>query len=172
MARVMLSGKRDLSSLFVPENCMATGHLDGTVTRLDNPPMRPQGSTLTAEEVSSNTQYARELNKYLQEQAVVFQQIASTIPNSLYLKIKGKPTVKEAWDTLKGEFERRSHMIMFDLQKHLYNTCCIENGNIQTHFNNIHTMREELASIGTALSEPDLSAIFFFSYISIVAYHM
>ena len=38
--------------------------------------------------------------QYLQEQAIVFQQIALTIPDSLYLKIKGKPTVKEAWDAL------------------------------------------------------------------------
>ena len=49
--------------------------------------------------------YTKDLNQYLQKQAIVFQQIASTIPNSLYLKIKGKPTVKEAWDALKADFE-------------------------------------------------------------------
>ena len=47
----------------------------------------------------------KEMNQYLQEQAMVFQQIASTIPDSLYLKIKGKLTVKEAWDVLKSNFE-------------------------------------------------------------------
>ena len=82
------------------------GHFDGTVARPNDPPTRPEGSTLTAEEVSSNMQYERDLNKYLQEQAVVFQQIASTIPDSLYLKIKGKTTVKEAWETLKADFEK------------------------------------------------------------------
>ena len=60
------------------------------------------------EEVSSNEEYMKNLNQYLQEQAIVFQQIASTIPDSLYLKIKGKPTVKEAWDALKADFEKRS----------------------------------------------------------------
>jgi hypothetical protein len=116
------------------------GHLDGTVTRPNDPPTRPEGSTLTAEEVSSNLQYEKDLNKYLQEQAVVFQQIASTIPDSLYLKIKGKTTVKKAWETLKDDFEKRSRMITVDLRKRLYDIRCTENGNIRTHFDNIRTM--------------------------------
>ena len=84
--------------------CRLYGHLDGSASRPDDPPTRPEGSTLTEEEVSSNETYARNLNRHLQEQAIVFQQIASTIPDSLYLKIKGKPTVKESWDALKADF--------------------------------------------------------------------
>jgi gag-polypeptide of LTR copia-type len=48
------------------------GYLDGTVARPEDPPMRPEGSTSTGEEVSTNEQYVKDLNKYLQEQAVVF----------------------------------------------------------------------------------------------------
>ena len=103
------------------------GHLDGTVTKPDKPdekliespvtvavkpevgPAREgQGSTskeLTTEQVSLIEKYTKDLNQYLQEQAIVFQQIASTIPDFLYLKIKGKPTMKEAWDALKADFE-------------------------------------------------------------------
>ena len=106
------------------------GHLDGTVVKLDKPnakpdtsPVRPEGAgppmegpkQLTAEQVGLIEKYTKELNQYLQEQAIVFQQIASTIPNSLYLKIKGKPTVKEAWDALKANFERWSRMITIEL---------------------------------------------------------
>ena len=83
------------------------GYLDGTTTRPDDPPLSPEGSpVLMAEQVSAAGKYTRDISQYLQEQAIVFQQIASTIPDSLYLKIKGKPTVKEAWDTLKADFER------------------------------------------------------------------
>ena len=82
------------------------GHLNDTTTRPSDPPTRPEGSTLTAEEVSQIEKHTRDLNQYLQEQAIIFQQIASTIPDSLYLKIKGKPTVKESWDILKADFER------------------------------------------------------------------
>ena len=134
--------------------------MDGTIARPDTPPLQPVGSdSLTKEQVSTSERYTREINQYLQEQAIVFQQIASMIPDLLYLKIKGRPTVKEAWDMLKADFERRSCMITIELQKQLGDTCCVENGNIRTHFDNIQTLREELASLGTILSELDFSAI-------------
>ena len=63
-------------------------------TNLPLPPA--ETATLIAEQVSIVKKYTKDLNQYLQEQAIVFQQIALTIPNSLYLKIKGKLTVKEA----------------------------------------------------------------------------
>ena len=88
----------------------------------------------------------------------MFQQIASTIPDSLYFKIKKKLTVKEAWDTLKSDFERQLHMITIKLRKCLEDTICAESGNIHTHFDNIQTMREELASLGTNISEQNFSA--------------
>ena len=40
----------------------------------------------------------------------------SMIPDSLYLKIRGKPTVNKAWDLLKSDFEKRSQMFMVDLR--------------------------------------------------------
>ena len=117
------------------------GHLDGTTTRPDDPLTRLVGSkTLTVEEVSSVDTYTKELNQYLQEQAIVFQQIASTILDSLYLKIKGKSTVKEAWYALKTEFKSCSCMITIELQRQLYDIYCTKSGNICAHFYNIQTM--------------------------------
>src|SRR5271170_7025084 len=134
------------------------GHLDGTATKPAEPleGVEVEGSALTPEEVSGRS---TDMKRYLQEQAIVFQQIASTIPDSLYLKIKGKPTVKEAWDALKADFEKRSRMITIELRKRLQDTRCTESGNIRTHFDNIRMLREKLASLGTILNEPDFSAI-------------
>ena len=87
------------------------GHLDGTTVKPNDPLTRSETSVLTQEKVSMNLKYAKEYVTYSQEEAIVFQQIASTILDSLYLKIKGKPTVKEAWDALKADFEKRSQMI-------------------------------------------------------------
>ena len=59
--------------------------------RHDDPPMRPvESGAMTAEEVSAVEKYTKELNQYLQNQAIIFQQIASTILDSLYLKIEGR----------------------------------------------------------------------------------
>ena len=85
---------------------------------------------LPEEQVSAVNRYTKEIGQYLQEQAIVFQQITLTIPDFLYLKIKGKPTVKEAWDALKADFEKCSQMITIKLQKKLQDTCCNENRNI------------------------------------------
>ena len=136
------------------------GHLDGTITRPVDPPSGEEASALTKEQVSAITEtFAKELSTYLQEQAIVFQQIASTIPDSLYLKIKSKPTVKQAWDALKADFEKRSRMITIELRKRLQDVRCTENGNIRTHFDIVRTMREELVSLGTVLNDLDFSAI-------------
>ena len=120
------------------------GHLDGTVTQPEAPPKPDSGlkesTALTKEQASAIENYPKEMSQYLQEQAIVFQQIASTIPDSLYLKIKGKPTVKEAWDALKADFENRSRKITVELQKRLQDTRCAENGNLRTHFDTIRTM--------------------------------
>ena len=71
------------------------GHLDGTTKKPLDPPKRDKDSELTPEQVSSDEKSIKDSNQYLQEQAIVFQQIVSTIPDSLYLKIKGKPTVHD-----------------------------------------------------------------------------
>src|SRR5277367_6214333 len=135
------------------------GHLNGTTNKPEDPPKRDKDSEkLTPEQVSSDEKSIKDSNQYLQEQAIVFQQIASTIPDSLYLKIKGKPTVHEAWTALKADFEKRSRMITIELRKRLQDTRCAETGNIRTHFDNVRTMREELASLGTSLSDPDFTA--------------
>ena len=57
--------------------------------------MRPvEGAMLIADEVSATERHTKELNKYLQDEAIVLQQITSTIPDTLYLKIKGKEMLK------------------------------------------------------------------------------
>ena len=97
--------------------------MDGTVARPDAPSPIPDGSTApTKEQVSKIEKYTKDMNQYSQEQAIVFQQIASTIPDLLYLKIEGRTTMKEAWDVLKADFEKRSRMITIKLQKRLQDT--------------------------------------------------
>ena len=46
-----------------------------------------------------------DLKEWFQKEAIVSQQVVSMIPDSLYLQIRGKPMVKEAWDLLKSDFE-------------------------------------------------------------------
>ena len=49
-------------------------------------------------------------------EAVVKQQIAGTIPDSLFMKIRGKGTVREIWDGLGDDFQKKSQMVSVDLR--------------------------------------------------------
>ena len=55
------------------------GHLDGTTMKLTNPPSTLAGTTALTEQVSTVKKCTKDLNQYLQEQAIVFQQITSMI---------------------------------------------------------------------------------------------
>ena len=74
MERDFVSWKKQLELLIWAHGLYE--HLDGTTTKPDEPLTRPEGTTLIADEVSE----------------IERQQIALTIPNSLYLKIKGRMT--------------------------------------------------------------------------------
>ena len=81
------------------------------------------------------------------------------IPDSLYLKIRGKPTVKEAWDLLKSDFEKRSQIFMVDLRQRLQDERCNDNANIYTHFDTMCTMHKDLAALGDDLNDEDFSTM-------------
>src|SRR5277367_3395715 len=66
-------------------------------------------------------------------------------------------TVNEAWTALKADFKKRSRMITVELCKRLQDSPCTKTGNIRTHFDNIHMMQDELASLGTSLDEPNFT---------------
>ena len=71
----------------------------------------PADRELTEEEKEKINTYKDNLKEWLQKEAIVSQQVVSTILDSFYLKIRGKPTVKEAWDLLKSDFEKRSRCL-------------------------------------------------------------
>ena len=137
------------------------GHLDGTTTKPKQPAVTqaPAGRELTEKENEEINMYEDDLKEWLQKEAIVSQQVASTIPDSLYLKIRRKPTVKEAWDLLKSDFEKRSQMFMVDLRRRLQDERCDDNGNIHTHFDTMHTMRKDLTALGDDLNDEDFSTM-------------
>ena len=136
-------------------------HLDGTTTTPKQPAVTqaPASRELTEEEKEKINTYEDDLKEWLQKEAIVSQQVASTIPDSLYLKIRGKLMVKKAWDLLKSDFEKRSRIFMVDLRRSLQDERCEDNGNIRTHFDTMCTMCEDLAALGDDLNDKDFSTM-------------
>ena len=80
-------------------------YLEGTMTEPKDPATCNESASLTPDKVRENEEHTVVEADWEQKQAIVLQYIAATIPDSLYIKIKGKTTVKAAWDVLKAKFK-------------------------------------------------------------------
>jgi len=114
---------------------------------------------LTAEEERKLEQWKEKLRVWKLGEAVVKQQIAVTIPDSLFMKIGMKGTAYEIWEALMKDFQNKSRMVSVDLKRRLHQLRCTDKGDIRSHFATLRTMREDLASMGHAPTEDDFYAI-------------
>jgi hypothetical protein len=66
--------------------------------------------------------------------------IASTIPDSLFLRVNGAKTAAEMWKKVTEEFEKKSKMVIVDLRRRLQDECCTKTGNVRTHLEKLQTL--------------------------------
>jgi len=79
-------------------------------------PVKPTDKApLSKEEDKEVKEWKKELKLWKQGEAIVKQEIAATIPDLLFMKIRGKTTALEIWNTLKKEFQNKSKMVSVDL---------------------------------------------------------
>ena len=126
---------------------------DGNDTRETVP------ATYTREEERDIKEWKVELKEWKQGEAVVKQQIAATIPDSLFMKIRNKGTALEIWEALQGDFQNKSRMVSVDLRRRLQQERCAEKGDVRAHFSNLRLMREDLAAMGHAPGDDELYVI-------------
>ena len=113
----------------------------------------------TEEENRGIKEWKAELKEWKRGEAMVKQQIAATIPDSLFMKIRNKGTALEIWDALRGDFQNKSRMVAVDMRRRLQQERCAEKGDVREHFSKLRLMREDLASIGHPPGEDELYAI-------------
>ncbi|KAI0666360.1 hypothetical protein C8Q78DRAFT_929955, partial [Trametes maxima] len=87
------------------------GHLDRTVME----PVAPQASATQATTDMAEAAHEVKLAEWRKGEANMKQLIASTIPDSLFMKIRTKPNARAIWEALAQEFERKSRMVSVDL---------------------------------------------------------
>ena len=137
-------------------------HIDGTSDEPTNPvseaaQKRKEG--LSAEEIKSDNEWKKELKEWKSGEAVAKQQITSSIPDSLFLKIHSNGSTFLIWKALEDHFQKRSQMVAINLHRHMQNQCCGDKDNIIAHFAVLQTMQEDLASMGQKLEDSDFYAI-------------
>lgn len=154
------------------------GHLDGSTTE----PVRPastaaqattaatQAGTGTAAATTQTTttvaapdpaqiKYEEDLVQWRKNEAIVKQLIAATISDSLFLKVRSKPTAHGIWEALANTFEKKSRMVSLDLRRRLQEERCGNKDDVRTHVTKLRTMYENLAAMGHPPSDDDFTAI-------------
>ena len=136
-------------------------HVDGTGQEPTDPVPKEsrEAATLSDKEKELDKEWKKELKEWKQSEAIAKQQITSSIPDSLFMKIRTKGTAHEIWKELENHFQNRSRVVSVDLQRRIQELRCAEKGDMLSHFATLQTMREDLAAMGQLLSENDFYAI-------------
>ena len=103
-------------------------HVDSSGSEPRKPPVLKQtvtddkGTTMmidapTSEEERELATWKEKAKVWRQGEAIVKQQIAATIPDSLFMKIRGKESAYEIWQALTSEFQNKSRMVSVDLRR-------------------------------------------------------
>ena len=121
--------------------------------------IRKTETGLSAEQQKQDIEWKKELKEWKTGEAVAKQQIASSIPDSLFLKIRTNGSAFKIWKALEDHFQKRSQMVAIDLRRRIQNQRCGDKDDIVAHFATLRTMREDLASMGQKLEDTDFYAI-------------
>ena len=140
--------------------CGLTGHVDSTSQSPKDPiPSLAWLGLLSDAGKLSDKEWKNDLKEWNQGEAIAKQQITSSIPDSLFMKIHSKMTAYEIWKDLEGHFQNQCRMVSVDLRRRIQDQCCPEKGDIIAHFAMLCTMQEDLAAMGQPLSENDFYTI-------------
>jgi gag-polypeptide of LTR copia-type len=92
------------------------------------------------------------------DEAAVKQLIATSVPDTVFNRIKGGVNAMAVWDELKT-FEGRTEMIVVELGRKLQSTHCEEDENVRSHFDRLADLREQLSAMGKTITEEEYSSI-------------
>jgi len=148
--------------LFAVDAAGLSDYFDDGPTGTTSEPTEPQvadPTNLTAEEKEAIKQYPLTRRIWKSEQAVIKQGIASVIPDSLFLKVKGEKTAREMWNKVKAEYEKKSKMVTVDMRRKLQDEKCPEGGDVKAHLMKLQTIREGLIAMGADPGDENFVAI-------------
>jgi hypothetical protein len=92
-------------------------------------------------------------------EGIVKQLIASTMPDTIFNRIKGGTHSKNVWDALKNLYEDHTHMMVVDLARKVRSKKCGETESICMHFKQLADMHEQLAAMGKTVDDDDYTDI-------------
>ena len=113
-------------------------HIDGTGTAPIPLAFTPGGPTpLTADQMAEIKLYEENQLKWMMNEAVIKQAIATTIPDSLFIEVRKEVTACLMWEAVWLKREKKSHMVTVDLCRKLQAEKCPEHGDMRAHLNKL-----------------------------------
>lgn len=134
-------------------------HIDSTGASPTAPAAPADPAKPTAAETAALTTYNTALAEWTKGEATMKQLIASTIPDSLFMKVRNKSTAYELWTTLANEFQNKSRMVSIDLRHRMQDKKVGNKDDLRAHFDELCTMRENLASMGHPPTDEEFYSI-------------
>jgi len=142
-----------------------SGYLNGTIPKPIDPAVgQPDGWTVkTVDEVKAVTEYTKDMTTWIEKDAKVQHIIATTLLNSLFIRLVNKKSAFEYFMMLSTLFEQCSIVVGAEMCRQLGELKLKEGGDARAHIDKIIASREELASIGRPVSNDDLFNIIYAS---------
>jgi transposase InsO family protein len=137
-------------------------HFEDGPTGTTTEPVAPtvvDAAVPTPTEVTATNNYLARRRFWKSEQAVIKQGLASVIPDSLFLKVKGEKTAKEMWGKVKDEYEKKSKMVTVDLRRKLQDERCADGGDVKAHLDKLRTIRADLIAMAADPGDDNFVAI-------------
>jgi hypothetical protein len=72
---------------------------------------------------------------------------------TIFLQIKNEPTAATAWKKLTAICENKGKLTQLNTLNKLQNLTCLKTNNVQKHIADMSVVQEELAGMGTPVSE-------------------
>ena len=110
----------------------------------------------TADEIWAVEEFEKHSAEWIKKDAQARHIIVSTLPNTLFMRIRHTKTAEEYFNILKGMFETHSPVIGVELRRQLNELKLKDNGDARTHVNKVIALHEELASLGSPILDLDL----------------
>ncbi|PBK59629.1 hypothetical protein ARMSODRAFT_899028 [Armillaria solidipes] len=92
-------------------------------------------------------------DEYDQKEALMREIFYETVSNSTFMQIKNQPSAAHVWGALVAIFETKGDLVQQDLISQLQNARCPEDSDIRAHLANMQRMGEELARMGTVITD-------------------
>jgi gag-polypeptide of LTR copia-type len=108
-------------------------------------------------------EYKSDMRKWEVNDLGIKHAIASTILDSLFTQVMHLETAPEMFQYLMKTFGEHSHLVIAQLNHELHGMICPEKGNVQEHFDKLHTLREKLSSAGQNITDKDFMSIIMLS---------